>query len=212
MNKYPDISFSCCGDSFQLPAIGQTLNTNYDEYHMQILGSMFPNHLTLHKNKRCTDEADAIRMRGLCDGLREGMDIKDVIQKYNFSIMKFQDLPDEAAYDAHVTYSNHTARLVNEWAHPIATGRSNDDYRVGDVLLGGSKSSTNDKKGFKNKFPTDKGQKDIFLNSNCLYTIINMHNPQRIKIKTGDGRVLYCTKEDLSRSFNRTHACILVRG
>lgn len=171
-----------------------------------VLGTMFPNHLTLHKNKRCADEADAIRMHMLCDDLRGGMPINNVIQKYNFSVISFKDMPEEAATAAHVSYSNGTARRVNDWAHPIATGRPNNDYRVGDVLLGGSVSSTNDKKGFKNKFPGE-GRSTVFLNSNCLYTIKNMSDSKKIVIETGDNRVLFATMEDLPRSFNRTHAC-----
>jgi len=117
-------------------------------------------------------------------------------------------MPEEAAHAAHVAYSNNTVRRVNDWAHPIATGRPSDDYRVGDILLGGSPSSTNDKKGFKKKFPSNGGRNSsVFLNSNCLYTIKDMSNPQQIEIATEDDRVLFATKEDLPRSFNRTHAC-----
>jgi hypothetical protein len=113
-------------------------------------------------------------------------------------------LPQSAANAAHVSYANATSKRVNDWAHPIATGRANDEYQVGDVLLGGS--AARGQKDFKNKFESSNGR-DIFINSNCIYTIQDMSNPLKIKISTDDDRILYVEKKYLSLSFGRTHAC-----
>lgn len=200
MASHPNITYSGCGDSFQLPAIGQSLNSScdYDEYHKMILSELFPKHLTLHKSKRCLTEADAIKMHDLCDDLRNELSIEKVIEKYKFPVINYRDMPEGSERSAHVSYTKATSKRVNNWAHPKITGREIDDFQNGDKLLGSSEGNK--------KFPA-QGKGMVYINSNSIYEILNMNHAKGVEVISGDDRIFYVSRADLNKSFNRPYSC-----
>jgi hypothetical protein len=159
-------TFSGAGDSFQLKAVSKiNPKIKYDEYHDQIFAKMFPNKLVLQHCKRCTTEEDSIEMLTICNELRAFESVEDIVDKY-FKSVTFESLEHdkEAAMSAHVTFTKRTASIVNSWAFPLKTGRSEFKYQVGDVLLG----NPSDKN--KNKMFKGKGGK-VRIASNNIYTI-----------------------------------------
>ena len=200
MASHPEITYSGCGDSFQLPAIGQSLNSscNYDDYHKMILNELFPKQLTLHKSKRCLTEADAIKMHNLCDDLRNEMSIEKVIEKYKFPVINYRDMPEGSERCAHVSYTKATSKRVNNWAHPKITGREIDDFQNGDILLGSSEG---------NKKFSAQGKGMVYINSNSIYEILNMNHAKGVEMISGDDRIFYVSEADLNKSFNRPHSC-----
>lgn len=199
-------TFSCSGDSYQLPAIGQTLSSfvDYDEYHDSIFASMFPKRMTLKWNKRCKTYEDAISMYELCQQLKKcksGDQSMNLLIKAGFNVIDgIDNMPNSAKDGAHVSFKRSTTDDVNNWCH-AKRGEAIDVFRVNDKLLG----KPHDRSlSFKNEAGTGR----VHVASNALYWIMaHTSDGQRYKIKTDDDKVFWVSRSELKQEFSRPYCC-----
>lgn len=192
-----DFTFSCNGDGFQLNPIGQELSVDYEIYYRQILAIMFPKLMTFQHSKRCANLDDKIRVRTVCDDLRAGVHIDELIKKNGWKVIRKNEMPYNACKDAHVAFSNSTVAAVNGFCHPKATGRKMDDFRVEDILLG--------KPTKKSKIYKTSGGGNVHISSNSVYVIKAFLPDGRVGLLTGDDRYMYCTPRELLDEFKRPY-------
>ena len=123
------------------------------------------------------------------------MEIKTLIRKNKWKVINSCDLDESAAFASHVSYSNDTVDFVNKFCHPIRTGRSIDDYRVGDELLG---------KPTKKKAYTASDGSNIYISSNSIYTIAEFDIETGYAVmECGDDRTFRYLISEMNLNFKR---------
>jgi hypothetical protein len=113
-------TYSMAGDPNQLVPVKQDLAVDSDNWYEIAFASMFPRRLVLEISKRVPNEAEAIRMRNLCDELRdENKAVSDILADANLSRVNFDDLGEEDARYPHVAALCSTVARVDNWAHNL---------------------------------------------------------------------------------------------
>jgi len=135
MNHKHHISFTAAGDPGQLSPVNQVL-ADSDVWYERAFAQLFPRRLTLQISKRCSGP-DRARMHTLCDQLRsESSPVVDTLRAAGLREFDFNDLTEEDAAHPHIAAMRSTMARVDHWAHSVIGETFQDEFEIGQTLLG----------------------------------------------------------------------------
>ena len=135
--KHTNITYSMAGDPGQLAPVRQDLCVDSDAWYEQAFAKMFPRRICLRVSKRVADAADRARMVQMCDELRaEVLPTVHILKNAGLRVVPFEDLSEDDAKYPHLAAMRSTMSRVDHWAHALIGDTENDEYAVGQELLG----------------------------------------------------------------------------